>query len=138
MAATKREDLEKAYRKEKDHRIRARMLTVRLVYARKMGVAETSDILMHSTRIKDSDKFSKKLLLAVEKTVRIFNRNSMHIVWGRPDRRPPRSFGGMWGIQQCKTPPKISLRASGPHLSELLPPTDSCLSCAAPLRSIWP
>ena len=80
MAATNREDLEKAYRKEKDHRIRARMPTIRMVYARKMGVAETPEILMHGIRIKNSDKFSKKLLLVIEKNVRIFNRNSMYLI----------------------------------------------------------
>ena len=32
---------------------------------------------MFSIRTKDSDKFSKKLLLAVEKTVRIFNQITM-------------------------------------------------------------
>ena len=33
---------------------------------------------MHSIRTKNSDKFSKKLLLAVEKIVRIFNQITMH------------------------------------------------------------
>ena len=50
MDATKLEGLKKAYRKEKDHRVRARMLAVRMVYARKMSVEETSDILMQSPR----------------------------------------------------------------------------------------
>ena len=57
---------------------------------RRLGVSlrtPTADIaaairkarILHSIRTKDSDKFSKKLLPVVEKTVRIFNQITMHI-----------------------------------------------------------
>ncbi len=37
-------------------------------------------VKLHSIRTKNSDKFSKKLLLLVEKTVRIFNHITMHLM----------------------------------------------------------
>ena len=44
MDNTKLEELEKAYRKEKNHKVRARMVTARMVRARNMSVSETADI----------------------------------------------------------------------------------------------
>ena len=46
MNDTKREELEKACKKEKDHRVRARMVAVRMVRVRNMPVEETADILV--------------------------------------------------------------------------------------------
>ena len=43
MDDAKLEELEKAYRKEKNYRIRIRMLTVRMVRVRNMSVGETAD-----------------------------------------------------------------------------------------------
>ena len=48
MDTTKREDREKLYLKEKEHMVRIRILAIRMAYTRKMGVTETSDILMQS------------------------------------------------------------------------------------------
>ena len=44
MDDTKLEELEKAYKKEKDYKIRIRMVTVRMVRVRNMSVKETADI----------------------------------------------------------------------------------------------
>ena len=44
MDSTKLEELEKAYRKEKNHKVRARMVAVRMVRVRNMSVSETADI----------------------------------------------------------------------------------------------
>ena len=44
MDNIKREELEKACKKEKDHKVRTRMVTVRMVRARNMSVSETTDI----------------------------------------------------------------------------------------------
>ena len=44
MDDTKLEELEKAYKKEKDYKIRIRMVTVRMVRVRNMSVNETADI----------------------------------------------------------------------------------------------
>ena len=46
MDSTKLEELEKAYKKEKDGKIRIRMITVRMVRARNISVDETADILI--------------------------------------------------------------------------------------------
>ena len=40
------EELEKAYKKEKDYKIRIRVVTVRMVRVRNMPVEETADILV--------------------------------------------------------------------------------------------
>ena len=40
------EELEKAYKKEKDHKVRTRMIAVRMVRARNISVDETADILI--------------------------------------------------------------------------------------------
>ena len=50
MDKTKREELEKAYRKEKDSRVVPRMLAVHIVCVRKMSVVETAANLMRSER----------------------------------------------------------------------------------------
>ena len=50
MDATKREELKKACRKEKDPRVVARMLAVHMVYVRKAGIDETVTHLMRSAR----------------------------------------------------------------------------------------
>ena len=50
MDKTKREELEKAYRKEKDSRVVLRMLAVHMVCVRKMSVGETAANLMRSER----------------------------------------------------------------------------------------
>ena len=44
MNDTKLVELEKAYKKEKDYKIRIRMVTVRMVRVRNMSVNETADI----------------------------------------------------------------------------------------------
>ena len=44
MDDTKREELEKACKKEKDHKVRTRMVAVRMVRVRNMTVEETADI----------------------------------------------------------------------------------------------
>ena len=44
MDSTKLEELEKAYKKEKNHKVRARMVAVRMVRVRNMSVSETADI----------------------------------------------------------------------------------------------
>ena len=41
---SKLEELEKAYKKEKNHKVRARMVAVRMVRVRNMSVSETADI----------------------------------------------------------------------------------------------
>ena len=46
MDNTKQEELEKACKKEKDHKVRTRMITVRMVRARNIAVDETADILI--------------------------------------------------------------------------------------------
>ena len=50
MDVTKREELEKAYRKEKDFRVILRMLAVHMVRVRKMSVSGTAVNLMRSDR----------------------------------------------------------------------------------------
>ena len=50
MDATKREELEKACRKEKDSRVILRMLAVHMVLVRKISVGETAANLMRSER----------------------------------------------------------------------------------------
>ena len=50
MDVTKREELEKAYRKEKDSRVILRMLAVHMVRVRKMNVSEAAANLMQSDR----------------------------------------------------------------------------------------
>lgn len=50
MDATKREALEKAYRKEKDPRVAIRMLGIHMVCVRKISVGETAANLMRSER----------------------------------------------------------------------------------------
>ena len=47
MNDTKREELEKACKKEKDQKVRTRMVAVRMVRVRNMSVDETADILVH-------------------------------------------------------------------------------------------
>ena len=44
MDDTKLEELERAYRKEKNHKVRARMVAVCMVRVRNMSVSETADI----------------------------------------------------------------------------------------------
>ena len=46
MDNTKREELEKACKKEKNHKVRTRMIAVRMVRARNISVDETADILI--------------------------------------------------------------------------------------------
>ena len=46
MDDTKREELEKACKKEKNHKVRTRMVAVRMVRVRNMPVEETADILV--------------------------------------------------------------------------------------------
>jgi transposase len=50
MDKTKREDLEKAYRKEQDSRVVPRMLAVHMVCVRKISIGETAANLMRSER----------------------------------------------------------------------------------------
>ena len=50
MDKTKREALEKAYRKEKDSRVVPRMLAVHMVCVCKMSIGETAASLMRSER----------------------------------------------------------------------------------------
>ena len=50
MDSTKREELEKAYRKERDSRVVLRMLAVHMVRVRKMSIGETAASLMRSDR----------------------------------------------------------------------------------------
>ena len=50
MDVTKREKLEKAYRKEKDSRVILRMLAVHMIRVHKMSVIETAANLMRSYR----------------------------------------------------------------------------------------
>ena len=50
MDVTKREELEKAYRKEKDSRVILRMLAVHMVRVRKMSVSGTAASLMRFNR----------------------------------------------------------------------------------------
>ena len=50
MDVAKREELEKAYRKEKDSRVILRMLAVHMVRVRKMSVSETAANLIRSDR----------------------------------------------------------------------------------------
>ena len=50
MNTTKREELEKAYKKEKDPRVAARMLAVHMVYVRKQSISETAANLVRSDR----------------------------------------------------------------------------------------
>ena len=47
MNDTKREELEKACKKEKDQKVRTRMAAVRMVRVRNMSVDETADIRVH-------------------------------------------------------------------------------------------
>ena len=47
MDDTKREELEKACKKEKDHKVRTRMVAIRMVRVRNMSVEETAIILVH-------------------------------------------------------------------------------------------
>ncbi len=44
MDDTKREELEKACKKKKDHKVRARMVAVRMVRVRNMSMEDTVDI----------------------------------------------------------------------------------------------
>ena len=46
MDDTKREELEKTCKKEKDHKVRARMVAVRMVRVLNMSVDETASILV--------------------------------------------------------------------------------------------
>ena len=46
MGDTKLEELEKACKKEKDHKVRTRMVAVRMVRVRNMPVEEAADILV--------------------------------------------------------------------------------------------
>ena len=50
MEETERKGLKGAYKKEKDHRVVARILTVRIVHVRKAGIDETVAHLMRSAR----------------------------------------------------------------------------------------
>lgn len=50
MDKTKREELEKAYRKEKDSRVVPRMLAVHMIRMREMSIGETAANLMRSER----------------------------------------------------------------------------------------
>ena len=50
METTKREDLENAYKKEKDPKVAARMLAVHMVHVREKSIAETSADLMRSDK----------------------------------------------------------------------------------------
>ena len=50
MDETKREELKKACRREKDPMVVARMLAVRMVYVRKAGIDETAAHLIQSAR----------------------------------------------------------------------------------------
>ena len=46
MNDTKREELEKACKRERDQKVRTRMIAVRMVRVRNMSVDETADILV--------------------------------------------------------------------------------------------
>ena len=46
MDDTKREELEKACKKEKNHKVRTRMVAIRMVRVRSMSVEETANILV--------------------------------------------------------------------------------------------
>ena len=50
MDETKQEELEKAYKKEKDGRVRVRMLAVHMVHVRKMSISDAADILLQADR----------------------------------------------------------------------------------------
>ena len=50
MDATKREELEKAYKKEKDPRVATRMLAVHMVCVRKQSISEATANLIRSNR----------------------------------------------------------------------------------------
>ena len=50
MEEAERKGLKGAYRKEKDPKVVARMLAVRMVYVRKAGIDETAAHLMRSAR----------------------------------------------------------------------------------------
>ena len=50
MNTTKREELERAYKKEEDPRVAARMLAVHMVYVRKQSISETAANLVRSDR----------------------------------------------------------------------------------------
>ena len=50
MDKTKREELEKAYKKEKNPRVAARMLAVHMVYVREMSVSATAADLIEIMR----------------------------------------------------------------------------------------
>ena len=47
MDDTKREELEKARKKEKDHKVRTRMVAVRMVWVLNMSVEETANLQVH-------------------------------------------------------------------------------------------
>ena len=47
MDDTKREELEKARKKEKDHKVRTRMVAVRMVRVLNMSVEETANLQVH-------------------------------------------------------------------------------------------
>ena len=54
MDDTRLEELEKAYKKEKHHKVRVRMVAVRMVCVRNMSVNETVDIQGRSpNRVRD-------------------------------------------------------------------------------------
>ena len=57
MDDTKLEEFEKTYKKEKDYKIRIRMVTLHLVRVRNMSVSETADIQGHY-RCLSSRKFT--------------------------------------------------------------------------------
>ena len=50
MDKREREDLEKAYRQEKDHRVVVRMLAVHMVRVRNVSVDETATTLLRATK----------------------------------------------------------------------------------------
>ena len=54
MDDTKLEELEKACKKEKDHKVRARMVAVRIVRVLNISVEETANLQVHCpTRVRD-------------------------------------------------------------------------------------
>ena len=63
MDVTKREELEKAYKKEKDSRVILKMLAVHMVRVRKMSVSETAANLMRSDRWVHSTGHNNPLIL---------------------------------------------------------------------------
>ena len=78
MDKTKREDLEKAYRKEKDSGAMLRMLAVHMVRMREMGIGETAASLMRSER-------------RVRKWLRCFDTGGLNGLRGLPRTgRPPK------------------------------------------------